>query len=356
MSNVEHGGQNAEIERAVKLLELRDHGNSLVDTMALELKIKALPKGVRLMAKKRLELRRQAAGPAHHIPGDAQANIETLYRAKQEESRAKATIQGAVRHLPEAIEAAGNALDESGMIEAVSAGTEVAMPGVGTAIVQAPKVVAAPFKVNSAFKAHEQAKKIEEIGSEAESNAGAGGTVLGRRDLEAQAAVRRQKGDPDRMRCRSGGERVGESELTGQHQYWSDEPDANAPATQPATTSFAAAGNARDIAGQLKKKRNQKLVDAGTALVPKSAELLELRRLMRGNGWTGVQNQQKRHDLATELLELAYRYHDEDSLSVMEELVRDEKEREKLRMLYSSPVNEGTAATRLAEKLAGRRS
>ncbi len=35
--------------------------------------------------------------------------------------------------------------------------------------------------------------------------------------------------------------------------------------------------------------------------------------------------------------------------------VRDDNEREKLRMLYSSPVTEGTAATRLAKKLAGRR-
>jgi hypothetical protein len=354
MTYVEHGGQNAEVERAVTLLEKREHGNSLTRIVALELKIRALPEGVRLMAKKRMALRQQAAGPAQQMPGDAEANIEALYRAKQEKSREKATVEGAIRHLPEAIEGVNDALEQSGFMEATLESAEISLPGVGIAVAQAPKVAAAPFKLNSAFKAHQQAKKIEKIGSEAESTMRSGDQVVRRSAVTAQAAVRRQKGDPDRLRWQSGGQRVGESELTGQHQYWGNDQDANAPAATPAKTSLAAAENARDIAGQLEKKRNQKLVDAGTALVPKSAELLKLRRMVRGNGWTATLNERERLDLATELLELAYRHDDGDSRSVMEELVQNKTEREELRMLYSSPVTEATAAARLAKKLAGR--
>src|SRR5262249_6431395 len=160
-----------------------------------------------------------------------------------------------------------------------------------------------------------------EAESAAQSTPGAGGTALGRRDLEAAAAVRRQKGDPEKMRFGSGGQRGVESELTGQQGYWSDEPAANAPAAPSADTSFAAAANAGHIAAQLTKKRNAKLVDAGSAFVPKLDEFLKLRRMVRGNGWTGIRNDQERLELANELLGLAYHHNDEVSLSVMEELV-----------------------------------
>ncbi len=361
MSNVEHGGRNAEVERAVKLLEKRDQDNNLARTVVLEMKIMALPDGVRALAEKRLALRGQSApatpmtARAGYPEGEAFANIDALHKAKEEKSRTKATVEGAVRHLPEAIDLVNDAIAQSGMIEAVSAATDVAMPGVGIAIEQAPKVAAAPFKINSAVEAEKKRKKIDKIASEAEDTLDDDDEVVNRSAVTARAAVRRQKGNPDRLRWQSGGNRLGESELTGQHQYWSDEGDADAPASKPATTSSVAAQNARDIAGQLKKKRNKKLVDAGTAFVPKSAQLLEFRRNFRGDGWTGIRNQQKRVDLATELLELAYSLDDEDSRQVMEELVDDETEREKIRMLYSSPITEGTAIDKVAKKLAGRR-
>lgn len=359
MTNIEPGGQNAEVERAVKLLELRERDNTLAKKVAVEMKITALPGGVRALAERRLALRRQqAAVPAAPMPArpasreeEALANIEALTRAKEEKSRAKATLDGTIRHLPGTIEAVSNTLEESGMIEAVSAATDVAMPGVGTAIVQAPKVAAAPFKIKSTVEAERKRKEIDTIASEAESTLQAGDEVMSRSDVEARAAVRRQKGNPDRMRWQSGRNQKGQSPLTGQNQYWSDDPPAAEPEKR---TSDAAAGNARDIAAELEKKRNKKLVDAGTAFVPKLDEFLKLRRMVRDNGWTAIQNEQKRLALATELLELAYRHDDDDSLRVMEELVPDKKEREKLRMLYSSPITEGTAAARLAEKLAGR--
>jgi hypothetical protein len=177
---------------------------------------------------------------------------------------------------------------------------------------------------------------------------------VGRADVIAEAAVRRQKGNPDARRWRSGGG-LNQSEVTGQHQIWSDDEAAYAPATKPVSTSSAAAGNARDIAGELKRKRNKKLVDAATSLVPKSAEFLEFRRLVRGNGWTGIRNEQKRLDLAMETLHLAYVKNDADSRQVLEVLIPDETERDELEKLYSSPITSGTAVARLGKKLAGRR-
>ena len=123
------------------------------------------------------------------------------------------------------------------MIEAVSAATDVAMPGVGIAIEQAPKVAAAPFKINSAVEAEKKRKKIDKIASEAEDTLDDDDEVVNRSAVTARAAVRRQKGNPDRLRWQSGGNRQGESELTGQHQYWSDDP----PASKPETTSSVAA-------------------------------------------------------------------------------------------------------------------
>ena len=134
---------------------------------------------------------------------------------------------------------------------------------------------------------------------------------MSRSDVERPATVRRQKGNPDRMRWQSGRDQEGQSPLTGQNQYWSDDPPAAEPEKR---TSDAAAGNAHDIAAELEEKRNKKLVDAGTAFVPKLDEFLKLRRMVRDNGWTAIQNEQKRLDLATELLELAYRHDDDDSL------------------------------------------
>ena len=41
---------------------------------------------------------------AGYPEGEAFANIDALHKAKEEKSRTKATVEGAVRHLPEAIE------------------------------------------------------------------------------------------------------------------------------------------------------------------------------------------------------------------------------------------------------------
>jgi hypothetical protein len=353
--------QNEKVERAVKLLEMREGDNDLTRTVALEIKIRLLDNSVRALAERRLAYRRQAAVPAAPMPAkpasreeQVRANIEALTRAKEEKSRAQRTFEGAIRHAPEAIEALNDAADLGGAFEGVAAATDVVAPGAGIAIGQAPKLAAAPFKINDAIEVEKQRNEIETIASAAESRPRRGGEVVGRADVIAEAAVRRQKGNPDALRWRSGGG-VNVSEITGQHQTWSDDEAAHAPATEPENTSSAAAGNARAIAAELQKKRNKKLVDAGTALVPKSAEFLEFRRLVRDNGWATIRNKQNRSDLAMETLHLACVKDDPDSREVLEVLIPDEKERDELEKLYSSPITSGTAITRLAKKLEGRR-
>ena len=131
------------------------------------MKITALPGGVRALAERRLALRRQqAAVPAAPMPArpasreeEALANIEALTRAKEERVACQSDARRHHPPLAGTIEAVSNTLEESGMIEAVSAATDVAMPGVGTAMVQAPKVAAAPLRSKARSRPKESGRR-----------------------------------------------------------------------------------------------------------------------------------------------------------------------------------------------------
>jgi hypothetical protein len=348
-------GKDEEVEGAVALLMLRERDNDLYKTLVLETRIAKLPPDVKAMAKNRLAERRRRVGPG----GEAGAAVEALLTAKQEMSRANTTVKGALRELPNAAQHLADAVETSGMMDAIEAATEAAMPGAGTAIAQAPKVAAAPKKVVDALKIDEQRKEVKRIASDAQSraasNAHEGDKVLDTTTMEAQAAVRRAKGRAENRRYQSGSTQAGMSERTGQNPYFdTDDIDPYAPPTGPVNTTFAAAEVARDVTDQLKKKRNKKLVDAGSAFVPKLDQFLKVRRLVRGDAWTALRNEEERLRVATNLLEMAYKLNDRDAQLVMEELVPKDKERDELRNLYKIPATEETAAKQLSKKLQGR--
>ena len=348
-------GEDEEVTKAVALLMLRERDNDLYKTILLERKIKMLPPDVKAKAKNRLALRRRDGGPG----GEAGAALDALITAKQEKSRAKTTVKGTLRELPDAAQHLADAVEGSGMMDAIEAATETAMPGAGTAIGQAPKVAAAPKKVFDALKIDEQRKEVKKIAADAQSRAASttaeGDRVLDTRTLEAQAAVRRAKGNVENRRYGSGANQAGMSERTGQNQYFdTDDVDPYAPPTGPVNTTFAAAEIAGDVTDQLKKKRNKKLVDAGSAFVPKLDQFLKLRRMVRGDAWTALRNEEERLRVATTLLEMAYKLNDGDAELVMQELVPKDKERDELRNLYKIPATEETAALKLAKKLQGR--
>src|ERR1700749_295796 len=148
-----------DVEKAVTLLMLRERDNDPYKTIALEYKIKMLPKDVKAKAKNRLALRRRDAGPG----GEAGAALAALNRAKQEKAAAKTKVKGVLRELPDAAHHLADAVERSGMMDAIEAATETAMPGAGTAIGQAPKVAAAPKKVFDALKIDEQRKEVKKI-------------------------------------------------------------------------------------------------------------------------------------------------------------------------------------------------
>jgi hypothetical protein len=342
--------KETEIQRAVMLLMMRDRDNDLRKTIALEYKIKQLPKDVKTYAKNRLALRRQNGGPG----GEAGAALAAL----RDESGGEATLKGALRELPNAAQHLADAVERSGMMDAIEAATETAMPGAGTAIGQAPKIMAAPKKVFDAGKIDKQRKEVKKVASDAQSRAASNtaNMVLDTTTLEAQAAVRQAKANVENRRYGSGAGQADMSERTGQNQYFVD-PDDVDPYARPSgrvNTTYAAAEVARDVSDQLKKKRNKKLVDAGSAFVPKLDQFLKLRRMVRGDAWTALHNEEERLRVATILLELAYKENDRDAQLVMEELVPKDKERDELRNSYKLPALERTAAQKLSEKLRGR--
>jgi hypothetical protein len=342
---------------AVNLLKLRRQSNDAVRRLAIEQRILRIDPRIRQVAEARI-----AAGDADR----AREPEERFKRNVEDLSKKKATgglmqevrkvVVEAVTNPLDTLEAINDRIDSVGGYEAgihlLQLGDTSGVP-VGTVAEQGIHLAQAPGKLIGAAAADKKRKHIQKKNTEASQTQPTTGRErsAARGQVAGKAAVYKEKGNPDRMRWQSGDNHENQSEVTGQHPMFVDEP-VEAPMSDQEKAA-AAQGTAEAVAHEYKKKRNKRLVDASLAVLPpKTKQFLELRRGVRGDGWTTLRNDEARRELASTLLFEAYRDKTPLALEVIEEIMGDKKE--ELMKLYMIPVTAETAVGMLSKKLGSR--